>query len=44
MMKALMNAVERLRRRFDVNAQKQEETKAAHASAAKRPPKRQRRR
>jgi len=39
-----MMAIQRLRRRFDFGAQKQDEAKAARAAAGKRPPKRQRRR
>ena len=44
MMKRLMTAIERLRRRLDFGAQKDDERKVIHSAAAKRPPKRQRRR
>lgn len=42
-MRRLM-ALQRLRRRFDFAAQKQDEAKALRAATGKRPPKRQRRR
>lgn len=44
MMKSIMRAVERLRKRFDFSAQQQTEAKAEHAAQAKRPPKRRRKR
>ena len=44
MMKTLMLAVERLRKRFDFGAPKPDPTKLANAAALKRPPKRKSRR
>ena len=42
MMKSLMAAVERLRRRLDFGAPKPDPTKLMNAAASKRPPKRKR--
>jgi hypothetical protein len=44
MMKSLMAAIERLRKRFDFGAPKPDPAKLMNAAAAKRPPKRKRRR
>ena len=44
MMRKLIAAVERLRKRFDFANHKKEEAQALSRSAAKRPPKRKRRR
>ena len=44
MLSVFRRAVERLRGRFDLGAQKQEEKKANAANPAKHPPKRKRRR
>ena len=42
MMKSLIAAVERLRKRFDFSAPKPDPTKLKNAAASKRPPKRKR--
>jgi len=44
MMKSLLAAVERLKKRLDFGAPKPDPTKLMNAAASKRPPKRQRRR
>jgi hypothetical protein len=44
MMKDLMTAIERLKKRLDFGAPKPNPTKLMNAAASKRPPKRQRRR
>jgi hypothetical protein len=44
MMKRLMAAVERLRKRLDFRAHKPDPVKLMNAAASKRPPKRKRRR